>query len=203
MKRTKKLFCVFRRKNYNIFMNILKKISANKLPFFFVATISVLIIGVVFRQFSTQSSGLDLTKPSAGKFEAPGRDWPSPKKVEAYFVERLHMTPQEAQESRSLSKGNDETVMLRLTGENTLEALLDNLAYYGFVRDKEALRYALEHTTDTVPGHANPLKIGENTIDLYASYQISEKMTAWEIADQLLNHPTYFSFDEYHYMFMP
>lgn len=112
------------------------------------------------------------------------------------------MTPEEAQGIRS-KPGIDGKVMLRLRENTTLEALLSNLEYYGFVRDEEALRYALEHSEDNVPGHANTLKIGENTIDLYAFYRISENMTAWEIADELLNHPTYFAFDEYDYMFMP
>src|SRR5690606_25170601 len=117
-------------------------------------------------------------------------------------VESLRMTPQEAQAVRS-KPGNDGTVMLRIRENTTLEALVSNLEYYGFVRDKQALRYALENTTDTLPGKANPIKVGDNTIDIWSSYRISENMTAWEIADQLLNHPTYFSFDEYNYMFMP
>lgn len=122
--------------------------------------------------------------------------------MEDYFVEHLRMTPQEAQEIRS-KPGVDGKVMLRIREQTTLEALLSNLEYYGFVRDKEALRYALEHSEDTVPGKANALKVGNNTIDTWSYYRISEDMNAWEIADELLNHPTYFSFDEYNYTFMP
>lgn len=143
-----------------------------------------------------------LAKPSEESFQAPGRDWPSEKKVEDYFVEHLRMTPQEALEIRFKS-GVDDKVMLRLRENTTLEALLSNLEFYGLVRDKAALRYALEHSEDTVPGHTQQLKVGNNTIDTWAYYKISENMTAWEIADQLVNHPTYFSFDEYNYMFMP
>ncbi len=166
---------------------------------------SLLVIGAIIYKQSTASSLpviSNLSKPSEESFLAPGRDWPSEKKVEDYFVEHLRMTPQEAQEVRS-KPGDKDRVMLRLRENTTLEGLLGNLEYYGFVRDKETLRYALEHTTDALPGKANPLKIGDNTIDTWSSYQISENMTAWEIADQLLNQPTYFSFDEYNYMFMP
>lgn len=165
-----------------------------------------LIGGAYYFFFSRNSNAIvskDTTnKPSEESFLAPGRDWPSEKKVEDYFVEHLRMTPQEAQEIRSKS-GVDGKVMLRLRENTTFEALLSNLEYYGLVRDKAALRYALEHSEDTVPGHTQQLKVGNNTIDTWAYYRISENMTAWEIADQLLNHPTYFSFDEYNYMFMP
>jgi hypothetical protein len=144
----------------------------------------------------------DITKPSEESFEAPGKDWPSEKKVEDYFISNLHMTPQEAQEVRG-KPGNDGKVMLRLREHTTLEGLLGNLEYYGFVKDKETLRYALEYTEDKVPGHADPVIVGDNTVDIWASYRISEEMTAWEIADELLNNPSYFGFDAYNYMFMP
>lgn len=183
-----------------------KKLSKNQLLLASVAVLFFFIgIGYFYFRFSVTpetSLMVEFTKPKEESFLAPGRDWPSEKKVEDYFVEHLRMTPQEAQQVRS-KPGNKDTVMLRLRENTTLEGLLSNLEYYGFVRDKEAFRYALEHTTDTLQGKAKPLKIGDNTIDTWSSYQISENMTAWEIADQLLNQPTYFSFDEYNYMFMP
>lgn len=152
----------------------------------------------VYRQVTQE-----ITKPSEERFLAPGKDWPSEKKAEDYFIEHLNMTPEEARQAREKSK--DGTVMLRLRETSTLEGLLSNLEYYGFVRDKEALLYALEHTEDSHKGRTpgQNIEIGENTISLYSYYRISENMTAWEIADQLLNHPTYFAFDEYNYMFMP
>lgn len=162
-----------------------------------------LFIGIgALNRFSPVSLST-ISKPSEESFKAPGRNWPSQKKVEQYFIEKLHMTPQEAEDARSFAKGNDGKISLRLTQGTTLPALLSNLEYYGFVRDQKALEYALDHSVDTVPGQANPLKIGNNTIDLWAFYSISEDMTAWEIADQLLNHPSYFAYDEYGYMFMP
>lgn len=153
-------------------------------------------------RFSNNLSSIDLAKPNEESFQAPGKDWPSEKKVEDYFVEHLRMSPEEAKAIRS-KPGVDGKVMLRLREGTTLEALLSNLEYYGLVRDKETLRYALEHSTDTVPGHANALKVGDNTIDVWAYYRISENMTALEVADELLNKPTYFGFDEYNYLFMP
>jgi hypothetical protein len=173
----------------------------------FIALIATLLLvgGVVFfNRSSTLPQSLTVSKPSEEDFQAPGREWPSEKKVEGYFIEHLNMTPQEAQEVRS-RPGTDGKVMLRLRENTTLEALLSNLEYYGFVRDKGALHYALLHTPDTrtYRGKTEPLKIGENTIDTWAYYRISENMTAWEIADELLNNPTVFSFDEYNYMFMP
>ena len=168
---------------------------------------ALLIIGIligvaVLPRFSTISLS-SISKPSEESFNAPGKDWPSQKKVEDYFVEKLHMTSQEAKDSRSSSKGNDGKITVRLNQGTTVTGLLSNLEYYGFVRDQNSLRYALEHTVDTLPGHQEALKVGNNTIDLWASYSISEDMTAWEIADQLLNHPSYFAYDEYGYMFMP
>lgn len=144
-----------------------------------------------------------LTKPNEENFKAPGRSWNSPKKVEDYFVERLRMTPQEASEIRS-KPGVDGTVDLRINTNVTLEALVGNLYYYGFVRDEDTLRYALEHTKDITPSD-KAIKVGSTrTIDTNAEYRISENMSAWELADVLLNKPAgHFPFDEYNYFFMP
>lgn len=146
---------------------------------------------------------LKLAKPNEENFKAPGRNWNSSKKVEDYFVERLRMTPQEASEIRS-KPGVDGNVNLRISTNVTLEALVGNLYYYGFVKDENTLRYALEHTEDTTPNDKS-IKVGEKgTIDTNAEYRISENMSAWEIADILLNKPSgHFSFDEYNYFFMP
>ncbi|HAE41343.1 MAG TPA: hypothetical protein DCG34_00290 [Clostridiales bacterium] len=143
------------------------------------------------------------TKPNKEIFEAPGREWESSKKVEDYFVERLHMSPEEASSIRHKS-GVDGTVDLRINTNVTLDGLVGNLFYYGFVRDEKAFRYALEHTKDTTLSD-KAIKVGKDgTIDTNAEYRISENMTAWELADQLLNKPAgHFPFDEYNYFFMP
>lgn len=157
----------------------------------------VLLLGLgVFGYFK-------LAKPNEENFKAPGRGWNSPKKVEDYFVERLRMTPQDASEIRS-KPDVDGTVDLRINTNVTLEALIGNLYYYGFVKDENSLRYALEHTKDTTPSD-RAIKVGNTgTIDTNAEYRISENMSAWELADILLNKPVgHFSFDEYNYFFMP
>jgi len=164
----------------------------------------LIILGVSLSLFILFSSIFLLNRTNEENFKAPGKDWNSPKKVEGYFVEKLRMTPQEAIDIRSKEKGNDGTVDLRINSNVTLEALIANLHYYGFIRDERAFKYALEHTKDVTPSE-KAIKIGENrTIDINAEYRISEDMTAWQIADILLNRPSgHFSFDEYNYFFMP
>lgn len=154
----------------------------------------VAIIGVLlsFSRLSFQISQDD--------FKAPGRNWPSSKKVEDYFIERLRMTP----EDLKLHKDRT-TVDFRLSKETTLDGIVGNLHYYGFIRSEKALRYALEHTEDKTAGHEGAIKVGKNgTIDINASYRISEDMSAWEIADTLLNKSHYYGEgDPYNYLFMP
>jgi hypothetical protein len=141
--------------------------------------------------------------PNSDSFDAPGKNWNSPKKVENYFVERLHMTPLEASEIRS-KLGVDGLINLRLNTNVTLDALVSNLYYYGFVKDEAAFRYALMHTKDVTTGQTFIKVDDTRTIDTNAEYRISENMTAWQIADILLNRPSgHFSFDEYNYFFMP
>lgn len=143
------------------------------------------------------------SKPNEENFKAPGIDWESAKKVEDYFIERLHMPPEEASVIRE-KPGADGTVDLRINTNVTLQGLTGNLFHYGFIRDKKAFLYALEHAKDTTPSD-NAIKVGANgTIEQNAEYRISENMTAWELADVLLNKPAgHFSYDEYNYFFMP
>jgi len=155
----------------------------------------IMILGV--------SGYLYFSKPNEEAFKAPGRDWESAKKVEDYFIERLHMSPEEAN-SMSKKPGVDGTVDLRISTNVTLQGLTGNLVHYGFIRDKKAFLYALEHTKDTTPND-KAIKVGSSgTIDQNAEYRISENMTAWELADTLLNKPAgHFPYDEYNYFFMP
>lgn len=141
-----------------------------------------------------------LNKISEEDFKAPRKSWSSPKKVEDYFSEKLRFTQADFE-----SQKNRTTVDFRLYGESTLEAVVSNLQYYGFIRNEKALLYALENTEDKTPGHEEAIKVGKNgSIDIYTSYRISENMSAWEIADTLLNKSTYFvKGDPYDYMFMP
>lgn len=148
------------------------------------------------------SVGFFVTRePNQDSFKAPGRSWNSPKKVEDYFVETMHMPPEEARTIRFRGNG---TIDLRIGANTTLQGLVGNLAYYGFIRDEKTFLYALEHTTDTTSSQ-NAINVGKTgTIDRNAEYRISEDMTAWELADILLNKPAgHFSYDEYNYFFMP
>jgi hypothetical protein len=81
-------------------------------------------------------------------------------------------------------------VKFRVSKENTLMAVTGNLKYYGFVKDEDALKYALEHTKDNTPGKHGAIKVGNSTIDTETAYDISQTMSAWEIARILLNEGT-------------
>lgn len=142
-------------------------------------------------------------KPSEESLKAPGKDWESAKKVEDYFIERLHMPPEEASVRRN-KLGVDSTVELRINTNVTLQGLTGNLFHYGFIKIEKAFLYALEHTKDTTLSE-KAIKVGTSgTIDQNAEYRISEDMNAWELADKLLNKPDgHFSYDEYNYFFMP
>jgi len=133
-------------------------------------------------------------------FEAPTKNWLSQKKVDDYFKEKLNFIEKDFERQRQ-----NDTVDFRLYGESTLEAVISNLQYYGFIRNEKALLYALENTEDKTQGYDEALMVGKKgSIDIYASYRISENMTAWEIAETLLNKGTYFGKgDPYNYMFMP
>jgi hypothetical protein len=133
-------------------------------------------------------------------FLAPGKSWQSPKKVEDYFVEKLRFT--QADLDRQMTATG---VAFRPTKDSTIDAIISNLHYYGFIRSEKALRYALENTEDKTQASPGALWVGKNgSVDTNASYTISENMTAWEMADTLLNKSHYFGpSDEYGYMFMP
>jgi len=158
--------------------------------------ISFVVIGVFVSGFIYLNS----TKIPADDFKAPGKSWNSPRKVEDYFIEKLRFTQSDLERQKQ-----SETVDFRPGKGSTLEAIISNLQYYGFIRNEKALMYALENTKDTTQGNLGALSVGKNgSIDIVASYRISENMTAWKLADILLNNGHYFGpSDEYGYMFMP
>jgi len=155
--------------------------------------ILIVLVGVLFIY-------KEKTKIPDQDFMAPGKNWQSAKKIDDYFVEKLHFTQSDLERQKQ-----NETVNFRPGKGSTLEAIVSNLKYYGFIRSEKALMYALENTKDTTQGKLGSLSVGKNgSIDIVASYRISENMTAWEIADTLLNKSHYFGpSDEYGYMFMP
>lgn len=152
----------------------------------------LIVAGVLFL-----SKGNNIPKED---FSAPTRAYNSPKKVEDYFVSNLRMTAEDLKQHE-----NREKVSFYVTKDSTLEAITGNLTYYGLARNEKALKYALEHTEDKNGGKENAIKTeSTGTIDINAFYTISENMTAWELADTLLNKPNFYgSHGDYGYMFMP
>ncbi len=90
---------------------------------------------------------------------------------------------------------NTPPIQLTIGKDFTLEAVVNDLKYYDFIKDESAFKYALEHTKDTSPGREGSLTVGNNTVDREAVYTISQSMTAWQIADILLNQGEYSSCD--------
>lgn len=84
-----------------------------------------------------------------------------------------------------------QTYTFRVSKDAELEGVVGNLEYYGFVQDKKSLLYALEHSTDTTNGSGDAITIGSNTIAKKAEYKLSQNMTAWQIAEILLNQGTH------------
>ncbi|MCL5970512.1 MAG: endolytic transglycosylase MltG [Patescibacteria group bacterium] len=132
-------------------------------------------------------------------FKATGANWNSAKKVEDYFIERMRMKPEEAKEQAKNG------VEFRVFKESTLQGIVNNLYSYGIVRDEKALLYSLENTKDTTYGNEGAIKIGTNgTIDIESTYELATDMTAWEVANTLLNKPIHWETStRYDYLFMP
>jgi hypothetical protein len=82
---------------------------------------------------------------------------------------------------------NTQSIGFTISKDKTLMAVIGDLHYYGFIKDESAFQYALEHVKDTKPGNETSIKVSNNTIDREARYKISQSMTAWQIADVLLN----------------
>jgi len=119
------------------------------------------------------------------------------KNIEDYFVEKLGMTYEEAKPLADLG------VSFYITENTTLDGIVGNLHYYGLVKDEKAFREALEKTKDTTPGKEGAIKVGNNTIDINAYYGLKKGLTAWEVADIMVNQPTYLKGTKYNYIFMP
>ncbi|MDD5147728.1 MAG: hypothetical protein PHV63_04260 [Candidatus Daviesbacteria bacterium] len=161
-----------------------------------------IIIGVIIAAVVVIALGLNkpFSQQSQDDFKAPGRNWQSQKKVEDYFVSNLHMTPEDLKRQEDRKE-----ISFYITDGSTPQGIIGNLTYYGFARNEKALQYALENTEDKTGGKDEAIKVGNNgTIDIKAFYRISEDMTAWELADTLLNKPNFYgSHGDYGYLFMP
>ncbi len=84
---------------------------------------------------------------------------------------------------------NTQLIGYTIKKDTTLMAIVGDLHYYGFIKDENAFKFALEHTQDTTKGGTNFIKVGRGskTIEREARYKISQSMTAWQIANVLLN----------------
>jgi len=84
---------------------------------------------------------------------------------------------------------NTPDIQFTISKNKTLDAIVGDLKYYGFIKDERAFTFALEHTQDNTKGGENFIKVGKGskTIEREAVYTISQSMTAWELASTLLN----------------
>jgi len=79
-------------------------------------------------------------------------------------------------------------VIFRIGEAASVDGVVSNLYTYGFIRDQSAFKYALEHGLDTTPSiGSNTLMVGRNTIEKQSDYEVSQTMSAWELAGVLLN----------------
>ena len=120
------------------------------------------------------------------------------KTVEGYFVEHMRVSSSEAQ------KMAVDGVDLRVSKDTTLQGIVGNLYYYGFIDSEAKLNKLLETTKDTTPGQEDSIKVGNNTIDVNSHYYLNYQMSDEEIADTLLNKAKFANdFTAYNYLFMP
>jgi hypothetical protein len=125
-------------------------------------------------------------------------DLASRKTVEDYFIEHMRVSADEAKTMAS------DGVMLRLSPNSTLQGVVGNLYYYGFIDDETKFGKLLETTTDSTPGKEDSIKAGKNTIDVNSNYYLNYSMSDEGIADTLLNKAKFEpNFTQYNYLFMP
>ena len=125
-------------------------------------------------------------------------DLASRKTVEDYFMEHMRVSSEEAKTMTS------DGVMLRLSPSSTLQGIVGNLYYYGFVDDEAKFEKLLKTSTDSTPGKEDSIKGGNNTIDEICNYYLNYSMSEEEIADTLLNKAKFEpNFTQYNYLFMP
>ena len=78
-------------------------------------------------------------------------------------------------------------IQYRIGKEATLMGVINNLHYYGFIKDEDAFEYALGHAKDATPGQGDAIRVDGNSINTQTTYEISQTMDAWQLADVLLN----------------
>lgn len=153
-----------------------------------------IIIGTLILVGILVAGYLFLNKPLPPASE----DLVSRKTAVDYFMEHMRVSAEEAKTMAS------DGVMLRLSPNSTLQGVVGNLYYYGFVDDEAKFEKLLEATTDSTSGKENSIKAGKNSIDVNSNYYLNYSMTDQEIADILLNKAKFEpNFNQYNYLFMP
>lgn len=153
-----------------------------------------LIIGILILVGILVAGYLFLNKPLPPTSE----DLASRKTVEDYFIEHMRVSAEEAK--TMVSDG----VMLRLSPNGTLQGVIGNLYYYGFIDDEAKFEKLLQTSKDSTPGKEDSIKSGSNTIDVNSNYYLNYSMSDEEIADTLLNKAKFQpNFTQYNYLFMP
>ncbi|MFV1917668.1 MAG: hypothetical protein ACC618_04285, partial [Patescibacteria group bacterium] len=85
-------------------------------------------------------------------------------------------------------KENAQTVQFQVGKEATLEGIVNNLAYYGFIKNEGAFKKAVLKSEDNTEGREGAIILENgNSINTQATYNISQSMSAWEIASILLD----------------
>jgi hypothetical protein len=126
-------------------------------------------------------------------------DVASRKTVEDYFIEHMRVNADEAKTMAA------DGVVIRLSPSSTLQGIVGNLYYYGFIDDEVKFATLLETSKDSTPGkEEDSIIVGKNTIDVNSNYYLNYSMTDEEIADTLLNKAKFEpNFSQYNYLFMP
>jgi len=155
---------------------------------------SWIIIGVILLVSLLAGVSFFLNKPLPPTQE----ELTSRKSVEDYFIEHMRVSAEEAKTMAS------DGVMLRLSPNSTLQGVVGNLYFYGFVDDEAKFEKLLETTTDSTDGKEDSIKADKNTIDVNSNYYLNYSMNDEEIADTLLNKAKFEpNFTQYNYLFMP
>jgi len=85
-------------------------------------------------------------------------------------------------------KKNAQTVQFQVGKDATLDGIANNLAYYGFIKNEDAFKKAVLISEDNTEGRDGAIVLENgNSINTQATYNISQSMSAWEIASILLN----------------
>src|SRR3990167_2411741 len=84
-------------------------------------------------------------------------------------------------------KSTEQKVLMRVDKDTTLQAIVGDLNYYGFIKNESAFKIALRFAEDKTPGNENSIRLGNNTVDRQAVYLVSQNMDAWHLAKVLLN----------------